>query len=415
MSININVSVEQVVPRVNDEGLVLVVFANARKKTANTTAGPKRINSLAELVANFGGATPDAPSVKEFNELYTAEYLIRAGVNLLCYATATAGAIEAADITAIDDFDNYQYKMIVAPYAFISSVSVTLADILMDFSKAHDVELFVDLEPFVTAADVSDAETGIKVILASVLSEKTQIFKNCGFPGFTSEYVVPAGIADITVADLAVAGAYAAATDYVGVPGSAACAARKAALLKAGTPWLPIAGENYGLVNEFYTLLESITATEKTALQALNVNVLVMKIGVGNLFVSQNTMFQQAAGITTTTNPLFRGHVITEMLAIKRELEAIASSLLYKPNISKTWNMTETRLNKILQDIQDADGIESHEVLIGLGVTMTEADVAAGILKATVRYLPVRVIEAITFNVVIQQTLNTYDIEFGGE
>lgn len=401
INVNINVSTERYVPHVNNEGLTLVVFKNAVNTNSDKTV-PVRVNSVADLKENFEGGT-----IPAFNELYSAEYLLNAGVSLLCYSIKTVGTVVQEDITNISDIENLDYKMIVVPYAFVNE---TTGDedigLLMSFAKTRDVEIYLDLEPFVKAADLGGTG-GILDNIKNNSSEKLQIFKNSGLPNTATALTIPD---TLTVTDfkLATPGAYAAATDFVGVPASLAAVARKALFLKEGVYWLPVAGETYGVANEFIKLLEKITTVEKEALQSNNINVLVSKVGVGNLFTSQNTMFQSA--VEDNSNPLIRSHVVTELLAIKRQLRTIADKAMFAPNNAKTWTSLSLKINNLLQKLKDADAIEEYDVKIGLDITMTEADVANGLIKSRIKYLPIRLTEAIEFNVVIQQTTNKITI-----
>ena len=61
-----------------------------------------------------------------------------------------------------------------------------------------------------------------------------------------------------------------------------------------------------------------------------------------------------------------------------------------------------------------SEGIEDYHVEVGLGITMTEEDIQNGLFKAFVSFLPVRVIEDIAFNVVIQVEEDSYDVTLVG-
>jgi hypothetical protein len=65
-----------------------------------------------------------------------------------------------------------------------------------------------------------------------------------------------------------------------------------------------------------------------------------------------------------------------------------------------------------------ADGIEEYSVSAGLGKTMTQQNVVDGKFVASVSFLPIRVIEEITFNITIQETLSQFEViieENGGD
>lgn len=407
MSVNVNISVSRAVPPINEEGLTLVVFRNALQ--VDDIHEPIRINSLAELYANFTAVdgTVDFMAAKE---LYVAEYLLRAGVNLLCYSVLDAeDGITAEDITAISDIAVLNYKLVMVPYLFLNEGTVAgentvyPTDItrMLDFVKAHSVQMFLDLYPFITAAEVGT----IKTDLTANLSAKVELVYNTGLVQFKSGQ---AGVTIPTDFDLATEGAYVEATDFVGIPGSAAIYARKALLLAAGKPEIPVAGEVNGLIPEFTKLLVKVPTVTKEAFQAQNVDVLVTKIGVGNLFVSQNTMYKAASD--DLNNPLLRSHAVTQALYLKRKQERIAESALFAPNNQKTWDQLSLATRKIFKQEQDRDAIEDFVVNIGLGITMTKADVDAGIIKLESRYVPVKPAEQINISMVIQESTGSYQI-----
>jgi hypothetical protein len=99
----------------------------------------------------------------------------------------------------------------------------------------------------------------------------------------------------------------------------------------------------------------------------------------------------------TSIHPFYRSHVITEALWIKRQLIRIAESMLFQPNNRKSWDTVSLRMKSLFGTILNSDGIENYQVYIGKDITMTESDIANGIMKAAVSYLPIRVIESVEF------------------
>lgn len=390
MAINVNVRVARAVPQVNTEGLTLVIFKNARK-SASVTDTIVEVNTLDSLYGNFD-STANTTLVQQ-KELYIAEYLIRAGVNLLCYSTDVAGTIDADDIAEFDDIEVLDYTMVVVPYDFISADNPE--SLLLAFAKANDIQLFMDLDPESDSTTVAATVTA----LGTNVSAKLELFTNSGLARFGSGYALVPAEFDVD-------------KDFFGIPASAVAVARKAILMKDGTPWLPVAGETYGMVNEFSSLFTRLSTAEKEAFQAANINVLLTKTGIGNLFVSQNTLYPYAVG--EESNPLIRSHVVTEALYIKRLLKRIAEGLMYAPNNIKTWNTFSLKAKALFSDMQDKEGIEDFSVQVGKGITMTEQDIADGKFKAVVTFLPIRVIEDITFNIVIQEMADAYQVEIVG-
>lgn len=403
--ININMEVQRVVPLVNNAALTLVMFRYARAKSGVTT--PIRINSTAELQAAF--EVPTTNEVQEFRELLMAEYLLSNNVNLLCYQVAAAGPILAGDITNIADQVALGYKFVIAPYAFLDTTDYATngLNLLAQHCKDEDVQLFIDIEPFVASTDIDT----LKTQFVADASSKLELFVNSGFVGIDTAYTLPTNIS-LDEAYLATAAVYANATDYVGVPASLIALVRKSKLLSMGKPWLPVAGEDNGLVTEASTLFRELSTTEKEEFQAANVNVLITRVGVGHLFVSQNTMYP--AGVGDTLNPLLRSHIITEALWIKSALYRIAQSLEFRPNVQKTWDLAKLKVAKLFKPILQAGGVEDYKVYCGRNITMTNQDILDGKLVVIVNYLPVRVIEDITFYVTIQETTDGTNITLSG-
>lgn len=405
MNVKINVNVEQLVPQVLEDGLVLVILKYA--KTKNPTEDViVRLNSVEDLKEKFKVNdinTTTSEKISSFNELYEVEYLLRTGANVLC--TTTEAISEPSLKENLSNIEDLNFRFILVPYlkVDISIPSDYIEEHLFEFVSENDVELFLNLKHTVTADDLED----IIDSLSEHLSHKVQLFKNFGLPRFRPVFDIPEeledGVNDFNISD-----------DFFGVSAATAAVARKSKLLNRGISWIPVAGEQYGLANEFFKLLESFNKLEKTKFQANNVNVLLTKRGIGNMFVSQNTMLQLPSGVVNPRHPFYRGHVVTEAFAIKRELDRIANYALYRPNNSKTWTEVELKIKTLFKNLLEKEAVEDFEILIGRGVTMTDEDIENGILKARVRYLPIRVIEQVEFNVVIQQSTNTVDIEFYG-
>jgi hypothetical protein len=402
MAININVQVARSVPKVNDEGLTLVIFRHAREvqgESLGYSSEPVRLNSLQDLYDSFSYDSGSGHSFASQKELYEAEYLLRAGVNLLGYAVETEGTIGTEDLYRFADPELYQYKMILVPGLYLSWGGVdTSINRIMNVAKLSDVQLFLNLKHDI----VEGAEANAAIhAYTTYLSAKLEVAFNFGLPNFTSYYPdIPDDF--VTSGD-----------EFYGISTASAIVVRKSYLLNSGLPWLPVAGESYGRIDEFVKLYNKIGKDAKEELQMLNVNVLLTKIGVGNRFVSQNTQYQ-ISETETTKNPLLRSHVVTEVLWLKREFSKIAARFESTPNISKTWNAFEVALGSLLDSVKDKDGIERYSVSCGLGKTMEESDIEDGILKAEARFLPVRVVEDITIDMVVQESSDTYDITING-
>jgi hypothetical protein len=333
--------------------------------------------------------TPYDPFVAAAKELYALEYLLSAGVSVLAYPVVSLGTFSATDAGNVDDIDILQYRMICMPYAYIEAGNLEDAMTVIIAGTGGDVgldaQLFLDLAPDTDSSSIPAVTNS---------SPKIELFINAGYlefaPRFTSALVTTEG-----------------SINFEGIPASLAALAKKAELLRTSSPWLPVAGERNGKVTEFLSLSRNLSTVEKELFQAANINVLVSRVGIGPLFVSQNTQY-------SGEGTLERSHVTTTALVIKRFLYQVALSTEHLPNNQKTWTSVTMKLRSFLQNMLESEGITSFQVACGEGLTMTEQDVIDGILKVSVNFMPISVVENITFNVVIRETNSQFDVQTSG-
>jgi hypothetical protein len=390
MAITINIQTQRVVPQENNEALTLVILKYA--VPTNVARGvPVKIDAydLDKLVEEFTAPSGD-DVLLEAQELYALEYILSSGVSVLAYPVLVAGTFDATDVAKVSDIDVLLYKFVVAPFSYIASGALEdpLTALIATSGEAGigiDAQLFLDLDPDTVAS-------AIPVITNK--SPKIELCINGGFVGITSRFSSTLNVSSESV-------------NFEGIPSSLAILVRKASLLINGKSWVPVAGEVNGRVPEFTSLYRELTTAEKVLFQAGNINVLVSKVGIGPLFVSQNTQY-------SGTGSLLKSHAVTESLVIKRFLKTVAEATYFLPNNQRTWDQVSLKLRTLLQSIQDSGGIEVYAIAVGKGITMTAQDVIDGILKVAVSYLPVSVIENIVFNVTIQETTNSYDVAIDG-
>ena len=427
--ITINTGVVREVNQVNDEGLVLVVFKNARKGSWSSDSTPlftpesgktlTRINTLDELKANFGPAADGADEGStissadfvdaELRELYVSEYLLRGGVNLYVLTTDVVGTLDADDLTLAEDIDELGYKFILSPYNFVNAAQAYSDAALITFvngidaeGNKRDVQLFIDINQ---ATQILAPNDNI------ISAEKMEIIRGYGLKNAKIEFYYGSDIMDYSseyISDTTLD--YASATGFVGIPASAISVIRKVGFIKAGTPWLPVAGETTGVIPEATGLINKVTVTQKKILQSKNINVLYFKQGVGVLFVSQNTAFDKDA---EAGNPLFRSHVVTQALELKRFMKRQAESLLFLPNIQKTWDKWQLNMTSVFSDIQGSDGVEDFTILTGRKY-MSSLDIQNGIFKGYISYYPIHLIENVELSILIQQSQNLVDVAING-
>lgn len=417
MAINISVSRLNRLHEASKDGLILLILTQVKVKDSvvDSVVVPTIVNSVSELHDKFEVRTsgsPAKPVLTGLYQMYTAEYLLSTGATLLVYPTEEAGEFTIdTDGPNLLDIEELDYKLILAPYTFIegqgadSDELATNIEELVKLVQSTDdddlnlsAQLFLDLkldDIFESNAKLTEAT---KALLNSIRpTAKIEVYANSGPANFYSK----------------VTGLPAFGTQgFVGVPASAIAAARKAKLLRDKMPFIPVAGKDNGAVTEITTLYKKLSTFEKEELQANNINVLTTKLGLGPLFVSQNTM---APG-TDPYEPLRRSHAVTLALWFKREVVKAAYEFEHTPNNAKSWALLELRLRKLFDDIYEANGLEERaEILLGRATT-SATDIKAGKLNIIINFIPVNVLREININlnVIGVSETNTIEAVVGG-
>jgi len=402
MAIIVNVQTERAVPQVNDEGLALVILRNAVPKSPTVEGDIVKIDAYDVSALDAILTTPATGDnlLAEAQEIYALEYLINRGVSVLVYFVENRRAFTLADdIPNIVDVTELGYKFIVSPFsyvaadddedvltAFVANTKVTEA---VAYDSVRDIQLFLDLTPLAAATD-------IPLITLVDASPKIELFINSGFTSEGSRFT---SIIDFGADNESL---------FKGIPASLAALVRKVKLMKEAKPWIPVAGERNGKIAEFTSLERDLTTVEKELFQAGYVNVLISRVGIGPLFVSQNTQY----GVADDT--LMRSHAVTTALAVKRYLITSGLSTEFLPNNQKTWDNLQLQLEAYLSDMKQSEGITTYVVSIGKGITMTAEEIEAGILKIAVSFNPISVVKKVTFNVTISETNNIYNVNVTG-
>lgn len=188
------------------------------------------------------------------------------------------------------------------------------------------------------------------------------------------------------------------------IPASVAAQARKLQNRQNDEPYLPVAGETYGVFREFKDLKERLSRKEKEAFQKAYVNPFYLKRGVGVHLVAQNT--RNNTSEEGKLEPLNRGHVNTLTNYLADYFRSLGDSYHGLPNNRKTWDHFRLDADKILRKFVRNDGIEDFAVVTGRRL-MSEVDIAAGTFKAQIHFLPVRVIESVVLNLIVHDNVET--------
>lgn len=410
MAIKINTTIHKTVPVINDDGLILAVLMNARQTDANgavvTTPEVLRINSLEDLTKNFAQIFVEGGEGSEVNtglealkELYTLEYLLRGGANLLVLATEVVGTFSVTDAAKLR-VEDVTYKVALAPYHFISSSALDGLDLIIaEGSEVESVDatLLLDVLPTIPVGQIGNINIGQPRISLNI---------NSAIVPFTSVYKW----GELDYIDFHVSSnGYAAATDFVGIPASVFVALREAINLNKGEAWVPVAGETTGIFTEATKVFRKFTTPEKNAFQAGHINPMVLKRGIGILMVAQNTSYKPA----DTKNPLRRKHIVSLVLAIKRRVRAISERFLFASNTSNTWDAYKLELDDYLGKLYRAGGLTEFKTVVD-NTLITNDDINNGIMRAYIEITPVGVVEGMEINIAIREHADSVDVMIEG-
>ena len=391
MSIKINVSIGRNITPVNDTGLTLAILRYAIPKETENVGEILRINNVEELHENYKAATKDKDKDKDAaEELFTLEYLLNAGVNLLVYPILADGEneIKEADILNIEDIEMLNYDFLIVPHRRIDQFKEAELKLIAGLVEKLDIETYITVDNVEALPSIKTPEGEVLLIKTpkmSALANAMEIqMKSNVLKAFEVEPIITAAQAYLV---------------------------RKVKMLQRGTPWIPIAGEENGVMNEGIRLTRQIGTLEKNKLQAAGINPLVMKRGVGNILTSQTTM---AKDLEDTQNDLRRGNIVTLTLFIKKFLKRYAEKTLFKPNTLKTWNQVDMDLKAQFATLEDQGALTDSTVAVGLHKTMTQEDINNRVLKIYTDFKPTQAIETIEANVVIKETTGEYSITMDG-
>lgn len=362
MSTKINVEILDTIRPVTNtnKGLVILIDTDLQD---GVTGKVFEIGSVRELkdTLKVGVALP----IKSRLELAQTEFLLRQGVSLVALRTTLNNLKTDLEDLIEENEDNYGIKVVVAPGVDNETNIGEIAEAIKDYGDGT-IEYHITISDIDELGDI-DTEIGS--------NRNVSIFVGRGLLGQHSAYneegktYIDAGVAAMT---------------------------KKLLNLENEVPWLPIAGEDTGVFPEFLDVETRLSRAQKEAYQAANVNPLVVKTGVGVYLVAQNTRAKQVS-----TSPINRAHANTLINYLVTVFKTMGDKYKQRANNSTTWNAFKLEASKVLRDIMTQDGLEQFAVSTGRR-EMTESDIANGIFKAKILLLPVRVIEAVVLQLVVQ-------------
>ena len=97
---------------------------------------------------------------------------------------------------------------------------------------------------------------------------------------------------------------------------------------------------------------------------------------------------------------LDRVNVRRLLIEIRRNVRAVANTLLFEPNRQSTLDKFNSLVNPILQGIQEQNGLERFKVIIDT-TTTTQADVENNTIRGKIFVQPTRTVEFIALDFVV--------------
>jgi hypothetical protein len=170
-------------------------------------------------------------------------------------------------------------------------------------------------------------------------------------------------------------------------------------------PWFAPAGFNRGGISilggnsgpRVAGTTEHLTKQNRDDLYEVNINPIARFPAVGEIVIFGQKTLQQ------TNSALDRINVRRLLIYLKKEINAIANTILFDQNVRTTWLRFKTAADRVLSDVQSRLGITEYKLV--LDETTTTADlVDRNILYAKVFVKPARAIEFIAIDFVITKT-----------
>ena len=164
---------------------------------------------------------------------------------------------------------------------------------------------------------------------------------------------------------------------------------------RIGKAWFAPAGQNRGKIVGSGRLRLSLGNDQKDSLYEAKINPLVPADTAGGdpMVFGQKTL-QQAA------SSLDRINVRRLLIELRRQVRAVANSLLFEPNRAETLAKFSSLVNPILRSIQENSGVDRYKVVIDT-TTTTQADVENNTIRGKIFLQPTRTAEFISLDFVL--------------
>jgi len=176
---------------------------------------------------------------------------------------------------------------------------------------------------------------------------------------------------------------------------------------RASDVWFAPAGFNRGGLSQGAGGLtvtgveQKLTSRNRDDLYEVNVNPIASFPAEGIVVFGQKTL-------QATPSALDRINVRRLMIFVKRGISRIASTTLFQPNVSATWNDFKSRADSFLADVKIRFGVDDFRVILD-DTTTTPDLIDRNIMYAKVFIKPTRAIEFIAIDFVITRSGASFD------
>jgi len=160
-----------------------------------------------------------------------------------------------------------------------------------------------------------------------------------------------------------------------------------------GHPWFAPAGFSRGALNDAQRASVELKRSNLDDLYDVDVNPITDFPGTGLVVFGQKTLLAAASALD-------RVNVRRLLIEIRRNVRAVANTLLFEPNRQTTLDKFNALVNPILQGIQEQNGLERFKVIIDSSTT-TQADVENNTIRGKIYVQPTRTIEFIALDFVV--------------
>jgi phage tail sheath protein FI len=162
---------------------------------------------------------------------------------------------------------------------------------------------------------------------------------------------------------------------------------------KLAYSWYAPAGVTRGALTTVQRSAVELSRDNLDTLYDAKINPLTDFPGTGVLVWGQKTLL-------ATESALDRVNVRRLLIEIRRQVRAVANTILFEPNRESTLATFRSRVSPILQRVQEASGVVRYRVQIDT-TTTTQADVENNTIRGKIYLQPTRTAEFVALDFVV--------------